>query len=178
MTISAERTLPTAAQPGTVARLRGRVARRFGHWPYLAPAVGLLAVWVYLPVVLTLLLSFLDWHLVRWEGELVGLDNFRRLLADPEFRSAAVQTVAYAAGLLPFATVAPLAMAVLLWKHDGPAMRVYRALLFLPVVLAPVATAVSWRFLLDPLQGLVNALLGVVGLPAVNWLGSGVPASG
>jgi multiple sugar transport system permease protein len=147
-----------------------------GPWAYLAPSVALMAVWIYLPVLLTLVLSVMDWQLVRADGAFVGLVNFRRLFDDPEFLAACVQTLWYALGLLPFATLAPLAMAVLLWKHDSPATRVYRALLFLPVVLAPVATAVSWRFLLDPLQGLANAALGVVGLGPVNWLGDPTPA--
>ncbi|SHN47297.1 carbohydrate ABC transporter permease [Cryptosporangium aurantiacum] len=174
-----EKTEPRLAPPvGGSDRRRERRPHRQTHWLYLTPGLALLAAWVYLPVVLTLALSVLDWHLIRGEGTFVGTDNFRRLFADPEFRSASLRTVAYAVALLPFATVAPFAMAVLLWKHDGPAARVYRALLFLPVVLAPVATAVSWRFLLDPLQGLANAALDVVAIPPVNWLGEGGSAFG
>jgi len=147
-----------------------------GPWLYLLPGVLLLGTWIYLPVTFTGLLSVLEWNLISDDRPFVGLDNYLRLVREPDFAEAGLQTLWYAVALLPFATVLPMAMAILLWKHRGRSAQVYRALLFLPVVLAPVATAVSWRFLLDPLQGLVNTGLTVVGLPGVNWLGAGAPA--
>ncbi|RCK70340.1 sugar ABC transporter permease [Desertihabitans brevis] len=157
----------TVAAPAAVRRRRWRP----GAWPYLLPLLVLVGVWVYLPVLGTLVLSVVDWDLTSPTAELVGLDNLRRLLAEPEFGQAALQTLVYAVALLPAATVVPLLLAVLLWLRPGRASTVYRSLLFVPAMVAPVAVAVAWQFLLNPLNGLANEVTGWFGLPRVNWLG-------
>src|SRR5215470_11959487 len=144
--------------PADVAASRRGVRRRIGGaWLYLSPAAIMVGAWIYLPLLFTAVLSFMHWNLVTSVHPLVGLDNYRRLFTQPEFPAATIRTLLYIAGLRPFATVLPMAMAIVLWKYSGRAGAVYRALLFLPVVLAPVATAISWRFLLDPLQGVLNS---------------------
>ncbi|WP_432971339.1 carbohydrate ABC transporter permease [Dactylosporangium sp. CA-233914] len=147
--------------------------RRFawGAWPYVMPLLVMLGVWIYGPALATLVLSVLDWNLTGPPAGFVGLENFRRLVQEPEFARAASQTLLYALALLPFATIVPLLLAIMLWLRPGRASTVYRALLFVPAMVAPVALAVSWRFLLNPLNGLANEVLGWFGGPAVNWLG-------
>ncbi|PRY65435.1 carbohydrate ABC transporter membrane protein 1 (CUT1 family) [Glaciihabitans tibetensis] len=144
-------------------------------WPYLTPVLALLLVWVYGPALFTGVLSFLEWNLTGAPGGFVGLDNYARLFREPEFGQAAGQTLLYAAALLPFSTIIPMFLAIMLWQRPGRASTVYRSLLFLPVMVAPVAVAVSWRFILNPLQGLANETIALVGLPPMNWLGD--PAS-
>jgi multiple sugar transport system permease protein len=139
-------------------------------WPYLAPLLLALGVWIYGPAVFTLVLSALDWNLTG-PASFAGTENFVHLFREPEFGQALAQTGLYALAFLPFSTVIPLGLAVMLWQRPGRASTVYRSLLFLPVMMAPVAVAVSWRFLLNPLQGLANEVLGVAGLAPVNWLG-------
>jgi multiple sugar transport system permease protein len=158
----------------------GSSARHGGHgpawaWLYVAPVLIVLVVWVYGPLVFTGVLSVLNWNLVSAHPTFAGLGNYRQL-ANPDFLNAARNTLLYALGLLPFATVIPCALAIALWKRPGRASGVYRALLFLPVVLAPVANAISWQFILDPLQGAVDAVLGDLGLAPVNWLGDSATA--
>lgn len=171
-------TLSRPARPDrpSSGKAPARPTRGGRAWPYVAPAGVLLVVWVYAPLLATAVLSTLRWNLTSRRIPFVGADNYARLFTDADFGNAVLRTLEYALALMPFATVLPMAMAILLWKLGGRAAAVYRSLLFLPVVLAPVATAVSWRFLLDPLQGLVDTVLRGVGLPAVNWLGSGPPA--
>lgn len=144
---------------------------RWAAWAYQAPVLLSLAVWVYGPLVFTAVLSLLDWNLTTPAKSFVGLANYRQLLTQPEFPHALALTGLYVLALLPFATVVPLALAIMLWKRPGRASDVYRSLLFLPVVLAPVATAVSWQFILDPLGGIADTVLGGVGLPTRDWLG-------
>ncbi|MBL7500778.1 sugar ABC transporter permease [Frankia sp. CNm7] len=140
-------------------------------WLYQAPVLVSLAVWVYGPLVFTGVLSLLEWDLTSPDRSFVGLDNYRRLAEEPEFPHALTRTGLYVLAMLPFATVVPMALAVMLWKRPGRASDTYRSLLFLPVVLAPVATALAWRFILDPLGGVVNLTLGGLGLPEQDWLG-------
>lgn len=131
-----------------------------------------LVVWVYGPLVFTGVLSFLDWDLTSDRRPFVGTDNYERLFGEPEFPRAIRRTALYVALMAPFATLVPLGLAIMLWKRPGRTSEIYRALLFLPVVLAPVATAVSWQFVLNPLQGVANAALGGLGFASDrNWLG-------
>jgi len=132
----------------------------------------MLTVWIYGPMLVSVFLSFADWNLTTSFGGMVGLENFRELLRRPDFLNALARTVLYAVVLLPFATVVPMILAILLWQRPSRAATIYRTLLFLPVMIAPVAHAASWRFLLNPLTGPLNEILGVVGLPPVNWLGN------
>ncbi|MCK9897348.1 carbohydrate ABC transporter permease [Frankia sp. AgB32] len=145
------------------------IGTRSGPWAYSAPAILSLLAWVYVPMVATGVASLLDWNLTT-PARFVGLANYRRLLADHDFYRALWQTGSYVIMMLPLATAVPLALAIALWLRPGRASRVYRALLFLPVVLAPAANAVSWQFILNPLQGVTNAVLVGVGLPGPGWL--------
>lgn len=147
------------------------MTQKAGWRPYLAPLILALAVWVYGPAVFTAVLSMMKWNLTTPPSGLVGLDNYASLFRHPEFARAAGQTILSALALLPFATIIPLVLAVMLWQRPGRASVVYRALLFVPVVVAPVAVATAWKFLLNPLQGLMNRILEVFGVPPVNWLG-------
>lgn len=145
--------------------------RGIGPWLFLAPLLVSLAVWVYGPMVWTGVLSTLDWNLTSPRPEFVGLDNYADLLTRPESANALLRTGLYVLGMLPFATVIPMLLTIMLWRRPGRSAEIYRALLFAPVVLAPVAVAVAWQFLLHPVQGLVNTVLGSAGLPTPNWLG-------
>lgn len=147
------------------------MTRRPRAWPYLTPLLVALGMWVYGPAAFTVVLSFLEWDLTTPPEGAAGFDNYAALWRHPEFGRSLGQTVLYALALLPFSTVVPLVLATMLWSRPGRAAETYRALLFLPVVLAPVAVALAWQFLLNPLQGLVNEVLGAVGVPRVNWLG-------
>lgn len=141
-------------------------------WLYYSPVVISLVVWVYGPLLFTGVLSFLDWNLVSPDAEWNGLHNYETLFTEPEFGNAAWNTLLYALCMLPFATVVPCALAIAMWKRPGRASNIYRTLLFLPVVLAPVANALSWQFILDPLHGTLNIVLEHLGLTPVNWLGN------
>lgn len=165
-------TLERAAAPGPAActpRVRGTGL-------YLVPLLVALGVWVYGPLLWTGVLAVLDWDLISPDPRFVGAENFLELFARPETGNAVVRTGWYVLGMLPFATVVPLALAIMLWRRPGRAAEGYRAVLFSPVVLAPSATAISWQFLLSPEQGLVNTALGAVGLPTPNWLGDAATA--
>jgi multiple sugar transport system permease protein len=167
---------PRPGPDGAPATRRRRVRIGGGPVLYLLPLAAFLLVWIYLPLAFTGLLSFLHWNLVSDSRPFAGAQNYAQLLARPDFTQAATKTVLYIAGMLPFATVFPMAMAIMLWKHPGRAATAYRSLIFLPVVLAPVAVAIAWEFILAPLQGVVDTVLTAAGVPAPDWLGSAATA--
>lgn len=178
--LTALRARPVSVRPSPAPAAAGQARRRVrlsvGPALYLLPVVAFLLVWIYLPLLFTGALSFLHWNLTSGSRPFAGPQNYVRLFRQGDFASAARNTVLYVAGLLPFATVFPMAMAITLWKHPGRSSMVYRSLIFLPVVLAPVAVAISWQFILAPLQGVLDAVLTQAHLPAPDWLGSGATA--
>lgn len=140
---------------------------------YLLPALAAIAVWVYWPLAQTAWLSFFEWNLVPSRPmEFVGGDNYRRIVTLPEMGIAVRNTVFYTLGLLLCSVVVPLGVAILIGDVRGRLRTVYRAIIFTPVLLAPVVVAIIWRWILNPLQGVLNAVLDpIFGTGRINWLG-------
>jgi multiple sugar transport system permease protein len=138
---------------------------------FLTPAFLTLGAWIYWPLLEALRLSFYEWNLLPTvEPVFVGLDNYRNLLALSELRAAAWNTVVYTLGLLPLTVGLPLLIALMTREAVGRAGAVYRAIIFVPMIIAPVVVAVVWRWLLNPDHGIVNKLLEALGLPALRFL--------
>lgn len=138
---------------------------------FLLPAFATLGLWIYWPLIEALRLSFYEWNLLPTADPIyVGLDNYRNLLALAELRTAAWNTVIYTLGLLPLTVALPLLIALMTREAVGRAGAVYRAIIFVPMIIAPVVVAVVWRWLLNPDHGIVNKLLGSLGLPSLRFL--------
>lgn len=153
-----------------------RARRRALAW--CAPALVFAALWVYGPLAATLGLSFFDWNLNTGPVVWVGIEHYRELLTSRELRSSVVTTAVTIVVLAALAVVAPLFVAVAVWKRGRRLAAVYRTAFFLPVVIPPAAAAVVWEWLLHPVFGVANGALGVVGLGPFNWLNEPVTALG
>ena len=140
-------------------------------WVYLAPTLATLVVWIYWPLIEALYLSFFQWNMLPTATpRYVGLDNYANLLTLPEMRRAAWNTVLYILGLLPLSVVLPTAVAMLTQDLSAPFRNLYRSLIFIPMIIAPIVAAVLWRWLLNDDHGLVNAVFETVGLSPVGFL--------
>jgi multiple sugar transport system permease protein len=145
-----------------------------GVW-FVAPALTLIGVFFFLPVAASLLLSFTDFDIYAL-GRLdrlrfIGLDNYRRLLADPLFWTALRNTLYFVVVGGPLSVLVSLGAALLVNHRLTRFQGWFRTLLFLPVVTTLVAVAVVWRYLYHPRHGFLNYVLGWVGLPPLDWLG-------
>lgn len=180
MFVTIDRPAPAVdAEPAGPAA-RPPLARRIANaqpYLYLLPALVGLAVWTYWPMVRTVQLSFVEWNLVPAVPiRPVGLSNYQQVLGLPELWEATRNTVLYIVGLLLFTVVLPLAVTLLTRRVRGRLRTFYRAAIFAPFLVAPVAAAVLWRWLLAPDGGLVNQGLTTLGLDPVNWLREPGPA--
>jgi multiple sugar transport system permease protein len=101
----------------------------------------------------------------------VGLANYAHLLATPDFWRALGNTVYFVAVGVPLSLAASLAAALLVNARLTRAASVFRTVFFAPVVTTLVAVAVVWRYLLHTRYGLLNYLLGGLGLHPIDWLG-------
>ena len=134
---------------------------------FLAPSALPLLAFTVVPMISSLWVSLHQWNLIspmQW----VGLDNYRQLLSDTATRSVFTHTLIYVVGYLPLVYVGGLALALALNQRlHGRSF--FRAAYFLPVVTSWVVVALVWKWLLSPSNGLVNAVLGAVGLPQPGW---------
>lgn len=150
-------------------RARHSWAARLTPYLYLAPAVVLLGVWVYKPLVETFRLSVYDWNLIATSPmTYVGLDNFSTVLALPEMHEALANTALYIGAFLVFSLVLPLGFALVARRVTGRARTVYQALIFVPYLITPVATSAVWRWLLAEDDGAIPAALRGVGIDIGN----------
>jgi multiple sugar transport system permease protein len=143
-------------RPGSLA-LREELAGMAMVSPWV---VGFLAITAF-PVVLSLLLAFTRWSgmLTLDRAEWVGLDNFRELVGyDATFRRALVVTALYALLAVPSSQVAAL-IAALLLNREVRGIGVFRAIWYLPSVLAGVGMAIMWKWVFHHEHGLLNILL-------------------
>jgi multiple sugar transport system permease protein len=149
--------------------------RRSAGWAFVAPALGLIGVFFVLPTAAALLLSFTDFDVYTVADprrlRLIGLGNYARLLDDPRFWTALRNTAWFVAVAGPASIAVSLAAALAVNAKLLRGRAVFRTIFFLPVVTTLVAVAMVWRYLYHPRVGLLNQLLGVVGIDPIDWLG-------
>ena len=137
---------------------------------FVGPAILFVVVFLYAPVLFSVGLSVFDWNFIRPEAPFVGLDNYARIFADPNFRSAGWNTVLYCLALIPAQILVPLGLAALLLRvRAGWVAGLYKAALFVPTILAYSVAGVAWLWLFDPLNGFFNTVLVWAGLPTLRW---------
>ncbi|MFD8737397.1 carbohydrate ABC transporter permease [Streptomyces sp. NPDC059618] len=171
-------TLPRALTvvPGPVVTPAAarRAARRRGRresataWAFISPAVVVILGLSIVPVIWSLLLSFRADDLVT-PGRWVGLDNYRALAQDPNFRTAVGNTLLYTALYVPLSLAGGLVLALALNRRIR-LIGLYRTLVFVPFVVSATAQGVLFSFILDPEFGVANSLLHTVGLSPQGFL--------
>ena len=150
---------------------------RVGHagWAFAAPALLIITVFFFVPVLSALIVSLTDFDLYALADirnlRFVGLDNYRQLLHAPQFWRAVANTGYFVAVGVPLSLAASLASALLVNSRLAYFSAFFRTALFAPVVTTLVAVAVVWRYLLHTRYGLINYALAHVGIHPIDWLG-------
>ncbi|MGW2158619.1 carbohydrate ABC transporter permease [Nonomuraea sp. NPDC001699] len=166
-------TRAAATATAAVPRRRARPVRRRGTlvaWLFLAPALLLFLYFKFIPMVLGLWKSFNKVQYVS--DEWVGLDNYRTIIADDAFVAAIWHSLVLALGTTLGSLLLGLVLALLV---EGPARHLWfvRTVAFLPVVTTMAAVAEVWRIMFHPGDtGMLNVVIGWVGIDPQPWLGS------
>lgn len=153
--------------------------KRYSQLLWVAPAVVLLGVFVYYPVVENLRLSLYSWNAFSPKERWVGLDNYVALSADPIFWSSLFNNVAYAVVSVFFQVGGGLILAAVLEELVRGRLRgFFRTVYFIPAVLSLTITGLLFQFMYNPQIGIVNGFLDAVGLQAWqhSWLGESATA--
>jgi multiple sugar transport system permease protein len=166
---------PTSAERPTAAgRHAGPESNRAGWW-FIAPALALIGVFFFLPVVASLLLSVTDFDIYAIASlenvRFVGLRNYRELLQNEIFWVAVRNTFYFALVGGPLTVGTSLAAALLIHARLVRFKGLFRTIYFVPFVTTLVAVAIVWRYLYHPQYGLLNYILGWAGIGPIDWLG-------
>lgn len=134
-------------------------------WIFILPTmIGLIVLNIY-PIFKTIYESFFKTGDFGRGNIFIGVENYVKLFGDAEVWQALINTFKYAIVEVPFSIVISLVLAVLLnRKMKGRA--VYRTIFFLPMVAAPAAIAMVWRWLFNSEFGLLNHVFGT----KINWI--------
>lgn len=163
-TLSLEKKYAVTASAADRA-VRRRIPGKVKPYLFLLPAMGLILFWTYKPLLQTLQYSLYKWSMVPGTvPEFVGIDNFMKLFRNKDFIPALKNTLIYILGMLPFSIVLPLFIAAATQDLNEKAKKIYRAVFFIPMIMAPVAVSIIFQWLLHPGNGLVNHLLQTLGL--------------
>ncbi|MEV7215067.1 sugar ABC transporter permease [Kitasatospora cineracea] len=153
----------------TPGGLRRAVARNLRAHAFLIGALLCFALFTWYPMVREIVMSF---QKVRYgETHWVGFDNFRQIFADPEFWPAWKNTFEFTGIALFFGFFAPFVTALVVneFRHAQGYLRI---LVYLPVMLPPVAGILLFKYFMDPGYGLFNQILEFLHLPTSSWLTS------
>lgn len=154
----------------TPTRRRDAAARGERIWAFnfLAPFVVGIAVFYYVAIGASFYFSLTRYNVLT-PPQWLGLDNYRFLLGNDEFRRALWNTARLAVISVPLTILLALGLALAL-NSQIAFKNTYRLIFFLPLVTMPVASAVVWRWLYSPDIGLFDQLLGPLGVDRVEWL--------
>ena len=138
-------------------------------WFMVAPTIIGLIILNIIPIFQTLYLSFFKSGAFGKGNIFVGLDNYKRLLGDEQVWCAVRNTLAYTCLVVPVTVIIALLLAVALnGKLKGKG--IYRTIYFIPMVAAPAAVTMVWKWLYNYQYGLINHVLKSLGLESVNWI--------
>jgi multiple sugar transport system permease protein len=153
--------------------MKGRLNTRFRNWLwawfFIAPTligVSVLNLW---SIIRSVFFSFTEARGFT-PPRFTGLTNYVRLFTDAELLRSVVNTAIYAVMTVPVAVFLSLLVAVLLNARIR-AKSLFRVVYFLPVISAPVAIALVWKWLYNREFGLINNILALAGIPGLDWLG-------
>lgn len=140
-------------------------------WLFLAPALILMAVLLYYPMIGTVIESFRDSSFINPQPRFVGLALYEKVLGSRDFYEILRNSIVWTLGVVVLQNLLGFFAAMLL-NQGLPMQGLLRALVLLPFILPGVVTAILWRFMYDPQLGLINSLMIRLGLAdeSAAWL--------
>ncbi len=139
----------------------------------LAMILPILALYLALriyPIGQAVYLSLTNYQLGIRKFRFVGLDNYVNLLSNPDFLASLRNTLLFAALTLLVTLFVSLAVALAMSRFRIAGIGLLQTLIFLPVVVSVVPSAMVWNWIYDPQYGILNYVLSLVGVSPVNWL--------
>lgn len=151
----------------------GRTRSRAEKWMtvvFLAPTVIGMGVFTVLPILASVVLAFFQWDIIS-APEFVGVRNFAELVTDRTVRVSFLNTIVFVVVAVALQLSLAMTLAVLVQGKMPTWLRLFfRSTFFFPLILSAASVSIFMRYMFNEQFGVVNWLLGTVGLPAVPWL--------
>ncbi len=141
------------------------------------PAAGVIGLLFVLPVAYELLISLYRSRVYEEDNPFVGLANYAWLFRGGDLTAATINTLVWTVGSVVGQGLVGILLAVVLMQ-PLPGRTLFRTLLLCTWIMPAVVVGVIWRWIFDPVSGVINGVLGWWGLPAADWLGSSATAMG
>ena len=138
-------------------------------WLFILPTMIGLIILNIIPIFRTIYQSFFKTGAFGKGNIFVGMDNYKKLITDESVWQALFNTFKYAIVEVPFSIAIAIVLAVFL-NRKMRGRTIFRTIYFLPMVAAPAAVAMVWRWLYNSEFGLFNHILNSIGLKSVNWI--------
>ncbi|MEU0095245.1 sugar ABC transporter permease [Kribbella sp. NPDC006257] len=152
-------------------RLRGRYDRNLWFGIFVGPFVLGLVVFVYIPIIWSVVLSFFDAHNTVTPSKFVGIGNYLDMIRDASFRSSLGTFILFALFIVPTTFVVSLGLALLV-NRARFAKTFFRSVYFLPTACSYVVASLIWKLSIfsGVRFGLMNTVLGWFGIDPIAWL--------
>lgn len=141
-------------------------------YPILVPALVLLILFSFIPLVYGLGISFFDYNPANISNHFIGIENYIKMFSDPEFFKAFINTVLFSLVAVSLNILLSLSLANLISSIPLRSLRtLFRVLIFIPCIAPVVGTSMIWKHgILGTRGGLLNNILGLFGFKPVNWM--------
>jgi len=153
--------------------IKNRLNKGDSVWAYAFIAVALVvyALFTAYPVISALLISFQEYRPLG--SSYIGFDNYASIFKSELFGKALWNTLVYTVLTVPVALILSFGVAIMIMPLKKWAQTTFKAVYYLPAVASGVALSVVWLWIYDPMPGgILNQLIGLVGIENQNWLGS------
>lgn len=135
---------------------------------FLLPELLVFSIFFIYPIIRGILLSFVEFHVSQ--SVFVGLENYYSIFRDSLFYKAFWNTTAYTLMILPTGVIIALIISSILFPLSSKLQSFFKAAYYLPGVLSGVVVAITWKWIMDPSNGILNGLLETIGLEGMTWL--------
>lgn len=153
--------------------IKNRLNKGDSVWAYgfIAVALVVYALFTAYPVISALLISFQEYRPLG--SSYIGFDNYASIFKSELFGKALWNTLVYTVLTVPVALILSFGVAIMIMPLKKWAQTTFKAIYYLPAVASGVALSVVWLWIYDPMPGgILNQLIGLVGIENQNWLGS------
>lgn len=142
---------------------------------FFGPALVLLTIFLFMPMILTLIFSFTDFFALNpWLTHFVGLENYIQIFQDEDFLKAFINTTKFVIIIVPLQGLGALGLALLINKVTH-CKKYFKVAFFIPVVMSLAVVSTLWIQIYSP-EGILNAVLGIFGIPAQPFINSATQA--
>lgn len=143
--------------------------------PFMLPSFLGMIVFSFLPIIISIAISFTNWNGLdklsykTLASNFVFLDNYKQILGTSEFWKVLGHTCYYIVLYIPMVLIMSLLIASILNKNMK-GITVFRIMYYIPVLTSWVAASLIWKWVLSPQYGILNQLLGYIGISGPGWL--------